>query len=1221
MGRQEANELHPKPAFEQLEPRLLLSTGILNDYNPYNVSIPDNNGSVNSDLSLSGAPSGATITKVKTYYEIRHTYPGDLDVWLTAYYNGDWQNHWLYQQGDLGGTDNIIETRDNITTFNGVSPNQTWYLVARDGVPVDIGYIDFFEMWVTYQVNDAPTTPTSEDPPDNATGVSINKNLDWSCSDPEGDTVYYTVYFEKNDSSPDNLIKNDATGSYADPGTLDYDSHYYWQVKADDHNDGVTWGPVWDFYTESAPTVGDADITVKNHNNVTVTDQNAWVEMYVDGSLTSDATNASGVAEFNNIEAGTWGYEVYYNSTGYVEYWGDDSIPVPVGDTGSDTFARFYPFISQLRYYDVTAGEYVSGPVPTGHEVEPQLTVTNNVSQSLKFKARLALDHDNLGDYDYDNTSLFESVSGNGGTNTINLPKFIPEPGESYDNRYWLTTELLNGNTPYTDTAGFYDAFDVDQPLPLDGRIAYHSYSGYMASPVDSTDGHIFIYRIDNDSLSNVTSGQPIENAMNPHFSSDGSKIIFMAIPIGAARNRNSLEVYVYNLANSSLSRLTSNSAPDEDPKFSPDSQHIVWKRQGQIWRMNTDGTNPNQLTYGGLEKSGPNYSPDSSQIVYWVGTRAADNEDIWLMSAGGSSQTPIVANVGIYDYYPIYRDSANILYSRAESASSDYDKIYNYNIGSGASTALLLNQTGANDSDASPLNTTYVTFSSTRSGSGYDVFVGRYDNGVVYTLSAANSAHEDLGPTYSQYAYARAAAMLTPSDGSSLDSGSTSLLTARLWSDGSAWTGASPTVIFQGPTTIEYTGLRDDGTGGDVTSGDGVYSKTVTLPSEVGVYSVFVSVISDEGGVAREIRSDNVNAVNINTSSPRIVTLLLDDHGDGTLDLYASTLGNNAGIAYYNIDLVNILAASHQSPMGFDLAMGGCGGFQWRGRPDLTGPGALWAYQDTLSGNAPASLIYGIGQTGGTRDLRYLLGATGVPWTAPVLLTTITYDTQGPGFSFGNSIAFNLFTQEWTEGPIPEGIVAAADEVRSSSLVAGDFDLDGDVDGVDFGIWQANYPTASGASRFTGDADYDGDVDGVDFGIWQANYPTNVGGGTTVAMTTTPAPASEPVATSSVLDDQLVSPPAVSNELEESVSLPQRVEPLNSAAQDAHAAAMSWLYYRGRGQRNAKSIHARSRFESPASRRSDRLVPSIQIPIQLSNEDEPLNIFNLLQLKLPLDV
>ncbi len=68
-----------------------------------------------------------------------------------------------------------------------------------------------------------------------------------------------------------------------------------------------------------------------------------------------------------------------------------------------------------------------------------------------------------------------------------------------------------------------------------------------------------------------------------------------------------------------------------------------------------------------------------------------------------------------------------------------------------------------------------------------------------------------------------------------------------------------------------------------------------------------------------------------------------------------------------------------------------------------------------------------------------------------------------------------------------------------------GDFDGDGDVDGVDFWHWQAGYPSTSGGTLDTGDADGDGDVDGVDFGIWQANYPANVGG---AVMTMTPEPA-----------------------------------------------------------------------------------------------------------------
>ena len=50
-------------------------------------------------------------------------------------------------------------------------------------------------------------------------------------------------------------------------------------------------------------------------------------------------------------------------------------------------------------------------------------------------------------------------------------------------------------------------------------------------------------------------------------------------------------------------------------------------------------------------------------------------------------------------------------------------------------------------------------------------------------------------------------------------------------------------------------------------------------------------------------------------------VTLDMRDNNDGTFDLYASsTLGDNSGIAYYNIDLVNILTAVHESPTDFVL-------------------------------------------------------------------------------------------------------------------------------------------------------------------------------------------------------------------------------------------------------------------------------------------------------------
>jgi T5SS/PEP-CTERM-associated repeat protein len=51
-----------------------------------------------------------------------------------------------------------------------------------------------------------------------------------------------------------------------------------------------------------------------------------------------------------------------------------------------------------------------------------------------------------------------------------------------------------------------------------------------------------------------------------------------------------------------------------------------------------------------------------------------------------------------------------------------------------------------------------------------------------------------------------------------------------------------------------------------------------------------------------------------------------------------------------------------------------------------------------------------------------------------------------------------------------------------SPLLIGADFNGDGVVDAFDLGIWQANYPIASGAGPGVGDADGDGDVDGDDF-------------------------------------------------------------------------------------------------------------------------------------------
>ena len=119
-------------------------TGTITDYINCSIDIPDNDGTFVSAIQfVGGAPSNAIITEVKIYYEIKHTYPGDLDVWMTSYYDGYWHDYYLYHQGDLGSTDDIVAyPYPIIHEWDGALANQTWYLSVEDKSSTDTGYIE-----------------------------------------------------------------------------------------------------------------------------------------------------------------------------------------------------------------------------------------------------------------------------------------------------------------------------------------------------------------------------------------------------------------------------------------------------------------------------------------------------------------------------------------------------------------------------------------------------------------------------------------------------------------------------------------------------------------------------------------------------------------------------------------------------------------------------------------------------------------------------------------------------------------------------------------------------------------------------------------------------------------------------------------------------------------------------------------------------------------------
>jgi hypothetical protein len=125
------------------------------------------------------------------------------------------------------------------------------------------------------------------------------------------------------------------------------------------------------------------------------------------------------------------------------------------------------------------------------------------------------------------------------------------------------------------------------------------------------------------------------------------------------------------------------------------------------------------------------------------------------------------------------------------------------------------------------------------------------------------------------------------------------------------------------------------------------------------------------------------------------------------TFDVWGSVSGgDNAGMASFVVDLLNIDTARVVAPKGFDRDELRLKGFVTIS-PALTGDGTVYGYQNLSD---PNSLILGIGQTAGSLPVYPGSSYVGIPWAAPVHLATGTY--SGPELPvIGTTATADVFT------------------------------------------------------------------------------------------------------------------------------------------------------------------------------------------------------------------
>ena len=120
--------------------------------------------------------------------------------------------------------------------------------------------------------NNPPSVPTNPNPSVASTDCPANGTLSWSCSDPDGDDITYTVYLGTTTS---NMSLYRTVYSRSCSYSLDPATRYYWYVVASDGNQSST-GQTWNFKTKSNLSKPTNPSPADNSTDVATTGNFTW---------------------------------------------------------------------------------------------------------------------------------------------------------------------------------------------------------------------------------------------------------------------------------------------------------------------------------------------------------------------------------------------------------------------------------------------------------------------------------------------------------------------------------------------------------------------------------------------------------------------------------------------------------------------------------------------------------------------------------------------------------------------------------------------------------------------------------------------------------------------------------------------------------------------------------------------------------------------------------